>query len=441
MTTDQQTSIDRTCQDRPASAAAFERACRVLVGGVNSPVRAFGSVGGTPVTVAKACGAYVEDIDGHRYIDLVGTWGPAIVGHAHPEVLDAVNQAVQRGLSFGAPCEDETRLAELILSALPGHERLRFVNSGTEACMSALRLARAATGRQLVIKFAGNYHGHSDSMLVAAGSGAATHGVPTSPGVSDATANGTIVVGYNDADEVATVFKKMGSEIAAIIVEPVAGNMGLIKPAPGFLERLRELCDSSGALLIFDEVMTGFRVAWGGYQVTCGIQPDLTCLGKVVGGGMPVAAYAGPARLLDQVSPIGPVYQAGTLSGNPIGMAAGLATLELCQADRFYERLARLTSRLAAGLAASADEVGISMTTGSLGGMVGFSFTGKPVQNFADAQAADHALFGRFFHAMLDRGVWLPPSGYEACFVSAAHDEAGIDTVVAAAAAALREVA
>ncbi len=441
MTTKQATAGTRRCADRPLSEAAFERACGVLVGGVNSPVRAFGSVGGTPVTVARAGGAYVHDLDGHRYIDLVGTWGPAIVGHAHPAVLAAVGAAAARGLSFGAPCEDETRLGELILSALPGHERIRLVNSGTEACMSALRLARAATGRQRIIKFAGNYHGHSDSMLVSAGSGAATHGVPTSPGVGAATAAGTVVVAYNDADAVAAVFARSGAEIAAVIVEPVAGNMGFVPPEPGFLERLRELTSDHGALLIFDEVMTGFRVAWGGYQRVCNIRPDLTCLGKVIGGGMPVAAYAGPSRLMDRVSPVGPVYQAGTLSGNPVGMAAGLATLEICRAEGFYERLGALTARLAEGLAACGREAGVPISAGSLGGMFGFSFSAEPVRNFAEARACDHALFGRFFHAMLDRGVWLAPSGYEAGFVSAAHTEADIDAVLAAARAALGEVA
>jgi len=278
-------------------------------------------------------------------------------------------------------------------------------------------------------------------MLVAAGSGAATHGVPTSPGVSEATAAGTVVVPYNDADAVASVFDEVGSEIAAVVVEPIAGNMGFVRPKPGFLERLRELTSANGALLIFDEVMTGFPVAWGGYQRVCNIRPDLTCLGKVVGGGMPVAAYAGPAPLMDQVSPLGPVYQAGTLSGNPVGMAAGIATLKICQVDGFYDRLGVLTARLAEGLAACGREAGVSICTGSQGGMVGFSFSAEPVRNFADAQACDHRLFGRFFHAMLDRGVWLPPSGYEACFVSAAHTEADIDAVIAAAAASLAEVA
>ena len=437
MTTEQQTPMTATHSHRAASAGAFERASRVLVGGVNSPVRAFGGVGGTPVTVARAIGSHIEDIDGNRYIDLVGTWGPAIVGHAHPQVLAAVADAIEKGLSFGAPCQDETLLAELILSALPGHQKIRFVNSGTEACMSALRLARAATGRQRLIKFAGNYHGHSASMLVAAGSGAITHGVPPSPGVHHAAAADTIVVGYNDVNAVADVFDRMGSEIAAVIVEPVAGNMGLVLPEAGFLECLRERCSACGALLIFDEVMTGFRVAWGGYQVLCGIRPDLTCLGKVIGGGMPVAAYAGRAGLLDQVSPLGPVYQAGTLSGNPVGMAAGLATLKLCQAAGFYQRLNALTSRLAQGLVACARETGVDLVAGSIGGMVGFAFTDVPVRNFEEAQHADHRRFARFFHAMLDRGVWLPPSGYEACFISAAHTEAEIDAVIAAAASAL----
>lgn len=440
MRTDQQTSVPCTHSQHAASAAAFERASRVLVGGVNSPVRAFGGVDGTPVTVARAHGSYIEDIDGNQYIDLVGSWGPAIVGHAHPHVLAAVGEAAQRGLSFGAPCQDETRLAELVLSALPGHEKIRFVNSGTEACMSAVRLARAATGRQRIIKFAGNYHGHSDSMLVAAGSGAITHGVPTSPGVNAAAAADTIVVRYNDISAVAATFDKMGSEIAAVIVEPVSGNMGLVMPEAGFLEYLRERCSASGALLIFDEVMTGFRVGWGGYQVLCGIRPDLTCLGKVIGGGMPVAAYAGRADLLDQVSPLGPVYQAGTLSGNPVGMAAGLATLKLCQADGFYQRLNALTSRLAAGLMSGADEAGIDLVADSIGGMVGFAFTNVPVRNFEEAQRADHKRFARFFHAMLDHGVWLPPSGYEACFISAAHTEADIDAVITAANAALAVV-
>ena len=439
--TTEQSSVARTCAARPRSEAAFARAREVLVGGVNSPVRAFGSVGGTPVTVAKAHGAYVEDIDGHRYIDLVGTWGPAIVGHAHPAVLAAVREAAERGLSFGAPCEDETRLGELVLSALPAHDRIRFVNSGTEACMSAIRLARAATGRQKIVKFAGNYHGHSDSMLVAAGSGAATHGVPTSPGVSQATAAGTVVVPYNDADAVARAFAEAGPDIAAVVVEPVAGNMGFVPPVGGFLQRLRELCTAHGALLIFDEVMTGFRVAWGGYQRLCDIKPDLTCLGKVIGGGMPVAAYAGPARLMDQVSPLGPVYQAGTLSGNPVGMAAGLATLGICKAEGFYDRLGLLTARLADGLAGAGRGAGVAVSTGSLGGMFGFSFSAEPVKNFAQAQACNHKLFNRFFHAMLDRGVWLAPSGYEAGFVSAAHTEADIDAVIGAAADALAEVA
>jgi len=437
MTTDQQTSVPCTHSQCSASAAAFERASRVLVGGVNSPVRAFAGVGGTPVTVARAHGSHIEDIDGNQYIDLVGTWGPAIVGHAHPQVLAAVAEAIEKGLSFGAPCQDETLLAELVLSALPGHQKIRFVNSGTEACMSAIRLARAASGRERIVKFAGNYHGHSDSMLVAAGSGAITHGVPTSPGVNDAAAADTIVVRYNDVSAVAEIFVRMGSEIAAVIVEPVAGNMGLVMPEAGFLECLRERCSASGALLIFDEVMTGFRVGWGGCQVLCGIRPDLTCLGKVIGGGMPVAAYAGRADLLDQVSPLGPVYQAGTLSGNPVGMAAGLATLRLCQADGFYQRLNALTARLAAGLVSRAGEASVDLVADSIGGMFGFAFTGAPVRNFEEAQRADHKRFARFFHAMLDRGVWLPPSGYEACFLSAAHTEAEVDAVIAAAASAL----
>ncbi|MEM1423828.1 MAG: glutamate-1-semialdehyde 2,1-aminomutase, partial [Planctomycetota bacterium] len=318
---------------RPLSEAAFARAQRVLVGGVNSPVRAFGSVGGTPVTLRSASGARVHDLDGNAYIDYVGSWGPSIAGHAHPDVVGAVRDAAGRGLSFGAPSTAETELAELILSALPCHERIRFVSSGTEACMSVVRLARAATGRDLVIKFAGNYHGHADAMLVEAGSGAATHGVPTSPGIHPEQARATLTCTYNDASSVERALSEHSGRVAAILVEPVAGNMGLVLPEPGFLERLRELCDHEGTLLVFDEVMTGFRVAWGGYQRLCSVTPDLTCLGKVIGGGMPAAAYAGPARVMDMVSPSGPVYQAGTLSGNPVAMAAGLATLRLCEGD------------------------------------------------------------------------------------------------------------
>ncbi|MEM9660935.1 MAG: glutamate-1-semialdehyde 2,1-aminomutase [Planctomycetota bacterium] len=406
---------------RPASEAADRRANRSLVGGVNSPVRAFGAVGGRPVAVARADGVSITDIDGNRYIDFVGSWGPAIVGHANPRVLEAVHDAVDRGLSFGAPCEAETELAETILGALPGHDRIRFVSSGTEACMSAVRLARAATGRDLIVKFAGNYHGHADAMLVEAGSGAITHGVPTSPGINKELARSTLTCRYNDAEDVSETLRAHEGRVAAVLVEPVAGNMGLVAPADGFLEALRDLCSRHGTLLIFDEVMTGFRVAWGGYQVICGIQPDLTCLGKVIGGGLPAAAYAGRRELMDLVAPVGPVYQAGTLSGNPVAMAAGRATLEICQQPGFYESLSRASAEIVRHIRESAARTGHAVQTDSIGGMIGVSFAQRPPRNFEDAKACDHDKFGRFFHAALDRGVWLPPSGYEAWFVSAAH--------------------
>ena len=411
----------------------YERASRVLVGGVNSPVRAFKSVGGSPVFVERMEGPYVYDTDGNEYVDLVGSWGPAIVGHAHPEVVAAVQEAAARGLSFGACHSAEAELAEIVVGAFPGMELLRFVNSGTEATMSAIRLARGATGRSRVLKFIGCYHGHVDGLLVAAGSGAATFGVPDSAGVPDSYAKETMLVPYNDLAAVERIMDDAGSEVAAILVEPVAGNMGYVEPVAGFLDGLRSLCDRHGSLLVFDEVMTGFRVAWGGYQNLCGAQPDLTCLGKVVGGGMPVAAYGGSKALMEQVSPLGPVYQAGTLSGNPLGMAAGIATLRLCGVDGFYESLQEKASILTAGLQHAAATAGVAVQTGSIGGMLGMAFTEQPVRNFVDAERCDHDLFARFFHAMLDRGVWLPPSGYEAMFISAAHDEQAIERVVLAA--------
>jgi glutamate-1-semialdehyde 2,1-aminomutase len=405
----------------------------VLVAGVNSPVRAFKSVGGSPVFVDRMEGPYVYDTDGNEYVDLVGSWGPAIVGHAHPEVVAAVQEAAARGLSFGACHSAEVELAEIVVGAFPGMEMLRFVNSGTEATMSAIRLARGATGRSRVLKFIGCYHGHVDGLLVAAGSGAATFGVPDSAGVPDSYTKETMLVPYNDLAAVERIMDSAGSEVAAILVEPVAGNMGYVEPVAGFLDGLRSLCDRHGSLLVFDEVMTGFRVAWGGYQNLCGAQPDLTCLGKVVGGGMPVAAYGGSKALMEQVSPLGPVYQAGTLSGNPLGMAAGIATLRLCGVDGFYESLQEKASILTAGLQHAAATAGVAVQTGSIGGMLGMAFTEQPVRNFVDAERCDHDLFARFFHAMLDRGVWLPPSGYEAMFISAAHDEKSIERVVLAA--------
>ena len=428
---------------RSRSGLLWKRSCAVMPGGVSSPVRAFNAVGGSPVFVERAGGAYIYDADGNRYIDLVGSWGPAIVGHSHPRVVGAVQKAAARGLSFGACCGLEAELAERIIAAFPrgNVEMVRFVSSGTEATMSAVRLARGVTGRDKLIKFEGCYHGHADSFLIAAGSGAATFGTPSSPGVPASLANDTLSAPYNDAEAVSSLFERCSGQIAAVIVEPLAGNMGFVAPRPGFLERLRELCDAHGALLIFDEVMTGFRVAYGGYQNICGVCPDLTTLGKVIGGGMPVAAYAGPRRFMERLSPLGPIYQAGTLSGNPIGMAAGIATLELCGEAGFYERLCGRTRDLALRLQREADRLGVPVETGACGGMFGFAFTRRPLTNFADAGAGDHQRFKGFFHAMLDRGVWLPPSSYEAMFVSAAHTEEDVQQVVEAARSSLREIA
>jgi glutamate-1-semialdehyde 2,1-aminomutase len=423
---------ERTNQ-RGRSAAAYERACKVLVGGVNSPVRAFGAVGGKPVFLARAEGPYVFDVDARRYVDLVGSWGPAIVGHAHPAVIEAVCRAAAKGLSFGACCEAEAELAEIIVGAIPSMEMVRFVSSGTEAVMSAIRLARAATGRTRVVKFIGCYHGHTDSLLVAAGSGAATFSVPNSAGVPSAFAETTLLAPYNDLAPVERLMRDHGADVAAVLVEPIAGNMGYVEPLPGFLEGLRLLCDRHGSLLIFDEVMTGFRVAWGGFQNICGVRPDLTCLGKVIGGGMPVAAFGGPRKFMELLSPLGPVYQAGTLSGNPIGMAAGIETLRLCRATNFYNQLQEKAVRLSRGLREAAESAHTEVQVGACGGMLGLAFSERPVRNFDDAKACDHPRFARFFHAMLERGVWLPPSGYEAMFVSSAHDDASLAFIIDAA--------
>ena len=426
---------------RPRSKAAFARAEKVLVGGVNSPVRAFGSVGGTPVFVDRAQGAMIYDVDGNEYVDLVGSWGPAIVGHARWEVVERVREAAGRGLSFGANCEAESDLAELILNALPSADRVRFVNSGTEAVMSAIRLARAATGRARIIKFLGCYHGHSDALLVAAGSGASAFGSPNSAGVTAQAASDTLLAPYNDIQQVREILAAQGNEIAAILVEPLAGNMGYVEPVDEFLDGLRSACDEHGCLLVFDEVMSGFRVAWGGMQSIVDVRPDITCLGKVIGGGMPVAAYAARGELMDLVSPLGPLYQAGTLSGNPLGMAAGLATLTLCSAHGFYEKLAAKSRRLIEGVAEAASGARIPVQTGATGGMVGITLADRPMRNFDDAQAGDHAGYGRFFHAMLNRGVWLPPSSYEAMFMSSAHTDEDVSRVIEAAAESFREIA
>jgi glutamate-1-semialdehyde 2,1-aminomutase len=412
----------------------FADARNVIAGGVNSPVRAFAGVGGEPVFFKSASGAWVESEDGRRFIDYVGSWGPMILGHAHPAVLEAVTDTAQRGLSFGAPCVLETRIAEKITALMPSIKRLRMVSSGTEATMSAIRLARGHTGRDKIVKFEGCYHGHSDSLLIKAGSGALTLGVPSSPGVPSELAAHTITLPFNDADAVRQAFDELGAEIACVIVEPIAGNMNMVPPAPGFLDALRDACSASGAVLIFDEVMTGFRVAKGGAQALYGIEPDLTTLGKVVGGGMPAAAFGGRAEIMANLAPDGPVYQAGTLSGNPVAMAAGLATLELIDAPGFYEQLGKRTKQLTDGLAAAAADAGIPLSVEQQGGMFGFVFTDAgPVRSFAQVAAADVDRFKVFFHGMLDHGVYLAPSAFEAGFVSAAHGESEIEQTLDAA--------
>ncbi len=413
----------------------FTSAQQVIAGGVNSPVRAFAGVGGEPVFFRNASGAYVESEDGQRYIDYVGSWGPMILGHAHPAVIDAVIETARSGLSFGAPCVLETRIAEKICSLVPSIERLRMVSSGTEATMSAIRLARGHTGRDKIIKFEGCYHGHSDSLLIKAGSGALTLGVPSSPGVPAGLAEHTITLPFNDAAAVRAAFAELGEQIACVIVEPITGNMNMVPPEPGFHETLREQCDAAGALLIFDEVMTGFRVAKGGAQELLDIRPDLTALGKVVGGGMPAAAFGGRADVMASIAPDGPVYQAGTLSGNPVAMAAGLKTLELIDKPGFFEDLSTRTRRLARGLAAAAKDAGVPVSLECEGGMFGLVFTDAgPVRSYAQVAAADIERFRTFFHGMLVEGVYLAPSAFEAGFVSAAHSDDDIDATVAAAA-------
>ncbi len=416
-----------------ASHRAFMRARSVIAGGVNSPVRAFKGVGGEPIFMQRGEGAYLFDVDGRRYIDYVGAWGPLILGHADPDVTRAVSDAAARGLAFGTPTEAETELALEVRALMPGLERLRFVSSGTEATMTALRLARAVTGRDKVVKFEGGYHGHPDSLLVKAGSGALTLGVPTSPGVPAALAAHTLVARFNDPDSVGALFERHGHEIAAIIVEPVAGNMNCVPPVAGFHEHLRALCDQYGALLIFDEVMTGFRVAAGGAQALFGIRPDLTTLGKIMGGGLPVGAVGGPAALMDQLLPDGPVFQAGTNSGNPVAMAAGLATLKKLKAPGFYETLGLRVAALTAGLSEAAARHGLAFTTNAVGGMFGLFFTEGQVRYYDDVMRADTDRFRRFFHGLLGLGVYLAPSAYEAGFASAAHTPADIAATVAAA--------
>ncbi|MBF0588686.1 MAG: glutamate-1-semialdehyde 2,1-aminomutase [Magnetococcales bacterium] len=416
------------------SEKLFSRAQDLIPGGVNSPVRAFKSVGGTPPFIREACGATVTDVDGHSYIDYVGSWGPMIVGHAHPSVTKAIMEAVSLGSSFGAPTEAEVNLAQKIIDLVPSVEMVRLVNSGTEATMSAVRLARAATKRDAIIKFVGCYHGHADGFLVAAGSGAATLGVPSSPGVTKATANETLLAPYNDLEAVRRLFSEQGQNIAAIILEPVAGNMGCVPPAPGFLEGLRTLCDEHGALLIFDEVMTGFRVAKGGAQARFGITPDLTTLGKVIGGGLPVGAYGGRKDLMQQMAPAGPVYQAGTLSGNPLATAAGSATLSILSEPGFYETLEHRTERLVGGVSELLDEKGMPHLTTRVGSMFSLFFTDQSLlTNFDEVSRCDAQRFNQWFHGMLDQGVYLAPSAFEAGFLSMAHNDALIDKTLEAA--------
>ncbi|MCC5852074.1 MAG: glutamate-1-semialdehyde 2,1-aminomutase [Alkalimonas sp.] len=416
------------------SVQLFERAQHTIPGGVNSPVRAFKSVGGTPVFIEKADGPYIFDVDGKRYIDYIGSWGPMLLGHNHPAIRQAVQQAAENGLSFGAPCPAEVEMAELVSTLVPSMEMVRFVSSGTEATMSAIRLARGYTGRNTILKFEGCYHGHADSLLVKAGSGALTLGVPNSPGVPADFAKYTLTAEFNNLTQLEAIFAEQGDDIACIIVEPVAGNMNCIPPAPGFLEGLRALCDQYGSVLIFDEVMTGFRVALGGAQAVYGVQPDLTTLGKIIGGGMPVGAFGGKRAIMQHIAPTGPVYQAGTLSGNPLAMAAGLAALNAIRQPGVYEALTEKTSQLIAGIKAAADKHGIPLATTQVGGMFGLFFTKEQaITNFAQATQCDIEAFKRFFHLMLQEGIYLAPSAYEAGFLSLAHSEADLAATIAAA--------
>ena len=416
----------------------FARAQRTIPAGVNSPVRAFRSVGGTPRFLVRGEGPYVWDADGKRYIDYVGSWGPAILGHAHPDVVRAVVETAPNGLSFGAPTELEIDMAETLCRLLPSIEMVRLVSSGTEATMSALRLARGFTGRSKIVKFEGCYHGHGDSLLVKAGSGALTFGQPSSAGVPPAIANETIVLPYNDIAAVEALFAREGADIACIIVEPIAGNMNLIMPRAGFLPGLRAVCNKHGAVLIFDEVMTGFRVHPRGVQGLTGVTPDLTTLGKVIGGGMPVGAFGGKRAIMEKIAPLGPVYQAGTLSGNPVAVAAGLATLKAISAPGFYEALAARTKSLTEGLATAASRTGVSFVAQSVGGMFGLYFTRSIPDTYDTVMASDKARFGKFFHAMLDAGIYLAPSAFEAGFVSAAHSASDIEETLRCAAHAFR---
>ncbi|NLL12437.1 MAG: glutamate-1-semialdehyde 2,1-aminomutase [Fibrobacter sp.] len=414
------------------SEAAFEKARKIIPGGVNSPVRAFKGVGGIPVYFSKANGAFLTDIDGNTYIDFVGSWGPMILGHAFPSVIEQIVKAAQSGTSFGAPTEAETELAELIISMIPSIEMVRLVSSGTEATMSAIRLARGYTGRDLIVKFEGCYHGHGDSFLIAAGSGAATLGVPNSPGVPESVASCTLLAKYNDIGSVKSLFAEHGNKIAAIIVEPVAGNMGVVAPADGFLQALREITIDNGSLLIFDEVMTGFRVSSGGAQMLYGIEPDLTTLGKIVGGGMPIGAYGGKKEIMSMISPSGPVYQAGTLSGNPVAVAAGIETLKTIKNNpEIYLKLEKNADRLAQSIIKSCKSLGIPAVCNRVGSMMTLFFTeNNQILSYDDAKQCDTARYARYFHAMLKEGIYLPPSQFEAWFISAAHNDTEIDNAI-----------
>lgn len=425
----------------PKSHAAFARAKRLIPGGVNSPARAFGGVGGEPLFIERAQGSALWDIDGNRYIDYIGSWGPMIVGHCHPAVQDAITAAAARGTSFGAPTEAESELAELVIDAVPSIEKVRFVNSGTEATMSAIRLARGYTGRSGIIKFAGCYHGHVDSLLVSAGSAAATLGAPNSPGVTSGTTRDTIVLNYNDVEALIQTLTTQGPQIAAVILEPVVGNMGLVRPTPEFLTALREMTDKVGALLIFDEVMTGFRLSYGGAQQLFGIKPDLTTLGKIVGGGLPVGAYGGRAEIMNQVLPVGKVFQAGTLSGNPLAMAAGIATLTLLRSDPPYDKLERLGKRLALGLDNAATAARIPHTVARVGSMLTLFFNPEPVIDWPSAAKCDTQQFAKFFWGLIHRGVYFPCSQYEALFISAAHSDRDIEHTIQAAKEAIADIA
>jgi glutamate-1-semialdehyde 2,1-aminomutase len=423
----------------PRSEKLFAASSRILPGGVDSPVRAFKSVGGHPLFVSSARGAHIEDVDGHRYIDYVMSWGPLIHGHAPKGLLRALTAAAARGTSFGAPTELETRLAQRVATLMPSMERIRFVSSGTEATMSALRVARASTGCDKVVKFEGCYHGHADAFLVQAGSGAMTLGVPTSPGVTAGAARDTLLARYNDLPSVEAVFEQNPRQIAAVFVEPIAGNMGVVPPKPGFLEGLRGACDRGGALLVFDEVISGFRAAAGGAQQLTNVRPDLTCLGKIIGGGLPVGAYGGRADIMDLVAPAGPVYQAGTLSGNPLAMTAGLWSLEELS-PKLYRHVARLGAKLAGGLAEAARSAGVALQVNGFGSMLTPFFTTEPVRDYQSALKADTQAYGRFFHAMLARGVYPPPSQFEAWFLSGAHSDKDLDATLKAAREAMKKV-